>query len=232
MRLQSYLSKAGIASRRKVVEHIEAGLVTVNGKKVLEPGFAVSPDKDEIKYKDHPVRFQRKAYYAFHKPRGVITTTVDTHGRKTILDFFKDVPGRLYPVGRLDQDTSGLLIVTNDGDFANEIMHPSHGKAKIYELTLKERLSESQRTKAEKGLWVEGYQTRPCRIEPIKKANSPLYLVTLYEGRKRQIREMMKIIQAEIVSLHRIQVGTLKLGHLKVGTYRPLTEEEIKALTE
>jgi len=230
MRLQSYLSKAGIASRRKMVEILACGEVSVNGTVVREAGFAVSPDKDKILYRGKPVRFQRKQYFAFHKPRGIITTTADTHGRKTVLDFFKEVPGRLYPVGRLDLETTGLLIVTNDGDFANEIMHPSGGHAKVYELLLKAPLSESQRTKAEKGLWMEGYKTKPCRIERITKAQAPLYKVTLYEGRKRQIREMMKIIEADVVTLHRIQVGSLKLGTLKPGQFRPLSDEEIANL--
>lgn len=216
---------------------MKEGAVQVNGKPVLEPGFAVDPEKDRVLFQGKPVEAEGKLYFLFHKPRGVISTASDTHGRKTVVDFFRSVPARLYPVGRLDADTTGLLILTNDGDFANRLMHPRHGVSKVYEAVLAKPMSEQQRIKAEKGLRVEGYQTRACRVEPCpaggpqgKPAKGFHYRVTLHEGRKRQIREMMKILGLSLVSLHRSQIGPLTIGSLKPGEFRALTPEEIAEL--
>lgn len=232
MRLQSYLSKSGVTSRRKAADLIKAGGVTVNGAKVTEPGFAVDPEKDTIVCKGEGVQPTDKVYFLFHKPKAVITTVTDTHGRKTVADFFKHLPYRLYPVGRLDQDTTGLLIMTNDGDFANRLIHPSHGLEKIYEAILASKLSEDQRRKVEKGLWLGEHKTAPCRVvpQPAWRGEGYLYKITLHEGRKRQIREMMKIVGARVLALHRPQIGTLTLGDLKPGMFRQLSAEEIRTL--
>ena len=233
MRLQSYLSKCGVTSRRKAAELVEQGKVTVNGQVVKEPGFAMDPEKDKVIFGGKTVHTHEKAYYMFHKPRNVITTVSDTHGRKTVADYFKKFSERLYPVGRLDRDTTGLLIMTNDGDFALRMTHPRYGQRKIYEMTLAKALSEEQRRKAEKGLWLEGEsrKTAPCTIKFEGKLGEAFkYKVTLHEGKKRQIREMMKIICAPLVTLHRNQVGSLTLGDLKPGHFRPLSSEEIEML--
>ena len=232
MRLQSFLSKSGVCSRRKAAELVKEGAVQVNGKPVLEPGFAVDPEKDQVLFQGKPVEAEGKLYFLFHKPRGVISTASDTHGRRTVVDFFRSVPARLYPVGRLDADTTGLLILTNDGDFANRLMHPRHGVSKVYEAVLAKPMSDQQRIKAEKGLRVEGYQTRACRVEPLGKTPKGFhYRITLHEGRKRQIREMMKILDVPLISLHRSQIGPLTIGHLKPGEFRVLTVQEIKSLS-
>ena len=124
LRLQSYLSRAGVASRRRSTELIESGQVWVNGRVVREAGFRIDPEKDGVRFKGRKVVVEKKVYYLFHKPRGVLTTVKDTHGRRTVADFFRSVPFRLYPVGRLDKESTGLLIMTNDGDLANRLTHP------------------------------------------------------------------------------------------------------------
>lgn len=227
MRLQSYLSQAGVTSRRKAAELVKAGVVQVNGQPVLEPGFAVTPGKDEIACRGKKIEFESKLYFAFNKPEGVITTTADTHGRKTVADFFSSLGVRLYPVGRLDQDTSGLLIVTNDGAFAHRLMHPSHGFHKIYEAVLVRPLERSEITKAEEGLVIDGRKSAPCRVEfDRKQGGKPVYRIDLTEGRKRQIRRMMETLRVGLVALRRVRVGSLDLGDLKPGTYREITEAE------
>jgi pseudouridine synthase len=231
MRLQSFLSRSGIASRRRAADLVREGKVTVNGEVVREPGRAVDPARDAVAFEGRAVRPQEKLYFAFHKPRGVITTLKDTHGRRTVADFFRSVAARVYPVGRLDRDTSGLLLVTNDGDFALKIGHPRYGFEKVYEAVLAAPLGAGALARAERGLRVEGRLTRPCRIEPRGRVGKGfLYVVRLHEGRKRQIRLMMLEVGARLVGLHRTRVGPIALGDLKPGAFRPLGAEELALL--
>jgi pseudouridine synthase len=203
----------------------------VNGEVVREPGRAVDPGRDTVAFEGREVRPQEKLYFAFHKPRGVITTLKDTHGRRTVADFFRSIGARVYPVGRLDRDTSGLLLVTNDGDFALKVGHPRYGFEKVYEAVLAAPLAPGALARAEGGMKVEGRATRPCRIEPRGRAGKGfLYVVSLHEGRKRQIRLMMEDVGARLLDLHRTRVGPIALGDLKPGAFRPLGAEELALL--
>ena len=166
MRLQSFLSRAGIASRRNVIQELEAGKIKVNGQVVRIPSYPIFPEKDKVTYQDQPITLSsQRLYFIFNKPRGTITTVKDTHGRKTVSDYFKHVKERLYPVGRLDQDTTGLLLLTNDGDLANRLMHPRYGVEKVYEAHLNRGMTKEQVEQLEKGIVIEGEKTAPCRIK-------------------------------------------------------------------
>jgi len=233
MRLQSFLSRAGITSRRNVLEELEAGRVKVNGEVVRIPSYPIFPDKDEVLYLDQKVSLssRKTVYYVFHKPRGVITTAKDTHGRKTVLDYFKDVKERLYPVGRLDQDTTGLLILTNDGDLTHRLSHPRFGIEKVYEALVDRELSKPDLEPLERGIVLEGIKTAPCRIKllSVRDGRSKIEVI-LHEGRKRQVRLMFESIGAKVIHLHRKRYGPLTLKGLPPGKSRLLTDSEIDAL--
>jgi len=231
MRLQSYLSRAGIASRRQTAELIKEGKVSVNGVVTREPGKSVDPDEDKITYLNRLVSIEKKAYYLFHKPMNVITTTKDTHDRKTVAHYFKKLPVRVYPVGRLDRNTTGLLLLTNDGDLANRLMHPRHGIQKRYVVLTKSPLSKAQILKFRKGVRLGSEKTAPCEIVYHGRAGSGhAYEVTLREGKNRQIRRMMEILDKSVTSLHRYEYGSIHLGKLKAGESRPLTAQEVQLL--
>ncbi len=232
MRLQSFLSQAGISSRRSVVDALASGKVQVNGEEVRIPSYPIFPGKDTVLFEGKVVKLSKnKSYFLFHKPKDVITTARDTHGRKTVLDFFKNAPERLYPVGRLDKDTTGLLIVTNDGDLTNRLTHPRFGVRKIYEATLQKKISKPQIEQLEKGILLEGIQTAPCEIRFLTPGEEGDKLeVTLHEGRKRQIRQMFLSLGFEVLTLYRKQYGPIKLEGLKPGEYRELTSTEVQAL--
>ena len=233
MRLQSFLAQAGIASRRSVIEELEAGKVKVNGEVVRIPSYPIFPGKDRVAYLDQEVTLssKKKLYYIFNKPRGVITTAKDTHSRKTVLDYFKDVKERLYPVGRLDQDTTGLLLVTNDGELANKLMHPRYGVEKIYEALIDKEISREEITQLEGGIVIEGEKTAPCKVKILsaQKGKAKVEII-LHEGRKRQIRNMFQAINIRVLHLHRKRYGQLNLKGLTPGKSRPLTDEELKSL--
>lgn len=232
MRLQSFLSRAGIASRRSVLDELEAGKVKVNGEIVRIPSYPIFPEKDEVAYLDQRVTLSsRKLYYLFHKPRGVITTAKDTHGRKTVLDYFKEVKERLYPVGRLDQDTTGLLLLTNDGDLAHRLSHPRYGIQKVYEALLDKEISKTEMAGLEQGILIEGIKTAPCKIKILsaREGKSKVEII-LHEGRKRQIRTMFQSIGIQVIHLHRKLYGSLNLKGIPPGKNRILNETEVKQL--
>lgn len=233
MRLQSFLSQSGVASRRNVIDELEAGKVKVNGEVVRIPSYPIYPDKDEVTYEGTRVSLSaKKLHFIFHKPTGVITTVTDTHGRKTVLDFFKHIKERLYPIGRLDQDTTGLLIVTNDGDLANKLMHPRYGIRKVYEVLINKEISREDIRRLENGVDIEGgFKTSHCRIKFLDLVDGKMRLeITLHEGKKRQIRLMFKAIGAEVISLHRKFYGPLDLKGLPAGKFRELSEQEVLLL--
>jgi 23S rRNA pseudouridine2605 synthase len=235
MRLQSFLSQAGIGSRRKMLDIIKAGEVTVNGTIILEPSAPVDPRHDRIVYGTKPVSIERKLYFLFHKPKGVITSSRDTHGRKTVLDFFKSsgTKERLFSVGRLDQYTTGLLVITNDGDLANRMSHPRFHLEKTYEVIVNRRLEERQLEMAERGLVIDGERCAPCKVLYQGKIQGGYaYHIILRQGRNRQIRRMMEILRTRIFTLHRFRMGPLELQDLKSGAYRPLSASEIEKLRD
>ena len=233
MRLQAFLSQSGVASRRNVIQELEAGKVKVNGDVVRIPSYPIYPDKDEVTYEGIPVKLSRnKSYFVFNKPEGVITTAKDTHGRKTVLDFFTHMKERLYPVGRLDQDTTGLLLITNDGDLAHKLMHPRFGVKKIYEAILDREISSDEVERLKSGVVIEeGIKTSPCEIFVLETgAGKSKVEVVLHEGRKRQIRLMFQTLGTNVVHLHRKRYGPLQLKGLAPGKYRTLDPDEIVAL--
>ena len=238
MRLQAYLAQSGVASRRNVIDELEAGKVKVNGEVVRIPSYPIYPGKDEVTYEGQPVTLSsNKLYFIFNKPRGVISTAQDTHGRKTVLDFFKHVKERLYPVGRLDQETTGLLLITNDGDLANKLMHPKYGIAKIYEALLDREITNDEVNTLKAGVLLkdeEGeFKTAPCQIKVLNARDGKSKVeVELHEGHKRQIRLMFKSIGINVIYLHRKFYGPLNLKGLTPGKSRPLNQQEILSLKQ
>lgn len=204
----------------------------MNDEVVRIPSYPIFPDKDKVTVDSRPVAVpQKRLYFMINKPKGVITTAKDTHGRRTVMDFFKDVRVRLYPVGRLDQDTTGLLLVTNDGTLTNRLTHPRYGVRKVYDALLNQEISETQTKQLESGVIVEGRRTARCRMKILStRGGRSKVEVELHEGRKRQIRQMFETIGFRVIHLHRKRYGPLTLQGLKTGERRELHESEVAAL--
>lgn len=233
-RLQVVLARFGIASRRGVVTLIEDGKVEVNGKIVFEKGFRVDAAKDSIRVdgEDLPTGgSQKKVYFAFNKPKGVMTTLQDPFAESTVADFFKDISERVFPVGRLDRDTTGLLILTNDGELAFRLTHPKFGVPKRYIARVLGDVSEKSIKYLEAGVELEEGMTAPCKIELHRQGRRETELfVILHEGKKRQIRRIFDKVGHRVIELARLNYGSLGLGDLKPGEKRELTSREVKAL--
>lgn len=232
-RLQVALARHGIASRRGVVELIEAGEVTVNGAVVREKGFRVDASKDKIAVKGRSLDpgDPGRVYYVFHKPKGVMTTLQDPHAERTVADFFKDVSARVFPVGRLDRDTTGLLLVTNDGETAFRLTHPKFKVEKEYHAVVRGAVPQPVIDRMEKGVDLEGERTAPCTIRVQERtAKETNLFVVLSEGKKRQIRRLFEQAGHPVKKLQRLSFGPLKLGDLPPGQKRELTRPELKAL--
>ena len=225
MRLQKYLASCGVASRRAAEKLIAEGHVTVDGQKITEMGVQVE-DHQIICVDGKRVRPEgEKHYIMYHKPAGEVTTVSDPEGRATVLDRFRDYPVRLYPVGRLDYDSEGLLLLTNDGDLTERMLHPSMEVDKTYLVTPEEA------RQLERGVMVDGRQTARAKVHILSVQN--LFtdmIITIHEGRNRQVRKMVEQIGHQVVMLRRIRFGPLKLGELPRGMWRPLTQEELDAL--
>ncbi|MDQ0339184.1 23S rRNA pseudouridine2605 synthase [Caldalkalibacillus uzonensis] len=232
-RLQKVLAHAGVASRRKAEELIKAGKVKVNGQVVSQLGTLVDPEQDQIAVNEKEIDTERKVYYLFYKPTGVITSVRDPQGRPVVMDFFRQVPERIYPVGRLDRDTSGLLILTNDGELAHRLMHPSFHVDKVYRVTVQGIPKKQKLNKLERGIRLRDGWTAPAKVECLQqdiKQNIAVVRITIHEGRKRQVRRMFKAIGHPVLALHREQYAFLTLKGLKEGEYRQLDAEEVKRL--
>ena len=231
IRLQKFLSEAGVASRRKAEDMIRAGAVKVNGK-TAEIGDSVDPKKDTVTVKGKRVRKESSLrYILLNKPRGYVTTTDDELGRKCVTQLVADVKERVYPVGRLDRVSEGALLMTNDGEFANLMMHPSHHVSKTYRVTVRPGITAQQVETLECGVELDGKMTLPANVVvKTKEPNRVVLLMTIQEGRNRQIRRMCEALGLEVARLRRTSIGPLKLGMLKPGTYRDLTAEELRAI--
>lgn len=233
IRLQKFLAECDVASRRKSEELIAAGKVKVNGK-TASIGDKVDPKRDKVTVSGKKVRTVNKSVYIMlNKPRGFITTMKDERDRKCVSELVKDVGVRVYPVGRLDRESEGLLIMTNDGAFANALTHPSKHVPKTYRVTIRPGITKEQIKQFSEGIEIDGKKTLPADIKVIEEQeNRTVVEVTLYEGRNRQIRKMFDELDIEVARLKRTKVGNLKLGMLKQGSYRELTALEVEALLE
>ena len=231
VRLQKYLSDCGVASRRKSEELIEQGKVRVNGK-VASIGEKIDPKHDTITVSGKKiVRQKTHTYIMLHKPRGFITTMSDEMDRKCVAQLIQDVPARVYPVGRLDRDSEGLLLFTNDGAFANAMTHPSKHVPKTYRVTVRPSITQEQLTALTQGVIIDDGVTAPAEVRVITNEENRVVLeIILYEGRNRQIRKMCEALGLEVARLRRTAIGTVKLGMLKQGDWRELTEDEVRKL--
>lgn len=225
-RLQKILSARGVASRRAAETMIEDGRVTVNGT-VAALGQSADPEIDEIMLDGRPLPSAEKyVYILLHKPRGYVTTLSDEKGRKTVAELVSDCGVRVYPVGRLDMDSEGLLLLTNDGEFANRLMHPKHEVEKTY-LTWVTDYSEEALQRLKQPITLDGYRIRSPKVRLVKQG---ILEITIHEGRNRQVRRMCDAAGMKVTRLKRIREGTLSLGDLPLGAWRYLTEKEVKML--
>jgi 23S rRNA pseudouridine2605 synthase len=228
-RLQKILATAGVASRRKAEEFILAGRVSVNGKTVTELGSKANLETDEVKVDGQRLKApEHFVYYAFHKPKNVVTTVSDPERRETVMNYFKGIRERIYPVGRLDYGSEGLLLLTNDGNFANRISSPASHVPKTYLVKVNGNLSTEQEESFRHGIPIHGRRTSPARLRQIREGENPWYEVTLTEGRQNQIRIMFKHFGFLVEKLKRTKIGFLELNGLKPGAYRTLTRPEVE----
>lgn len=229
-RLQKIIARAGVASRRKAEEMIVAGLVTVNGKVITELGSKADLANDHIKVEGKLLRAPSRLHYiALNKPTGYVTTVSDPEGRPTVMDLVKGkgLRERIYPVGRLDYQSEGLLLLTNDGEFANRIMSASHHVTKLYMVKVKGSLTKDQEEAFRSGIPLSGKRTAPAGLKKVKEADNPWYEVRLAEGRQNQIRLMFKHFGHLVEKLKRVKIGFLALGPIRPGEMRSLTPAEI-----
>lgn len=233
IRLQKYVADCGLMSRRKAEDEILAGRIRVNGERV-EQGRKIVPSVDRVEYLGKPVempRGKRYVYIMLNKPRGYVTTMNDELGRKCVASLVEDVGTRVYPCGRLDLDSEGLLIMTNDGELANKLMHPSHHIPKLYTVKVKGKVTEEQLKRLNMPMVIDGYETVPAdaKILSLREEESSIG-ITLYEGRNRQIRKMCEQLDLTVTSLKRIAIGSITLGNLKSGSWKRLSRAQVDYL--
>ena len=233
VRIQKIIADSGMCSRRKAEELISSGKVTVNGRP-CKLGDKALPNKDIIAVNGENISVpkRRRLYYIMlHKPRGYVTTMSDELDRKCVTELLKGVPERVYPIGRLDKNSEGLLLFTNDGGFANDIMHPSRHISKTYRVTVRPDITEQQLVELSSGVEIDGKMTKECNVVVLdKKPGRVVLQMTIFEGRNRQIRKMCEAVGLEVARLKRTSVGPLKLGMLKPGEYRELKPDELRAI--
>lgn len=231
MRLQKYLAGCGAASRRKCEEFITAGRVTVNGAVVMELGTQVE-EGDAVTLDGKPMLPEEKKYYIlYHKPMGEVCTASDPQGRATVLDRFRDFPVRLFPVGRLDFDSEGLLLLTNDGEMMQRMLHPSREVDKTYLARVDGDVSLEAIRRLRAGILLDESMTAPADVRVIRRTGvETVALVTIHEGRNRQVRRMFDAVGHTVLLLRRVKFGPLEMGELKRGQWRELTEEELARL--
>lgn len=232
IRLQKHLSECGVASRRKAEELIENGKVRVNGR-IAHIGDKVDPKRDKVTVSGKTVVAQKeKVYIMLHKPRGFVTTTKDELDRKCVTDLVADVGVKVFPVGRLDRNSEGLLFMTNDGEFANNLTHPSAHVNKTYRVTVKGELDDEKLIALREGIVLDGRKTLPCDVFVAdRKPDRTVLIFVIQEGRNRQIRRMCEEVKLEVIRLKRTEIAGVKMGMLPQGKWRPLNEKEMRRLT-
>ena len=235
IRLQKFLADSGIASRRKCEEYIAKGQVKINGIIVTELGIKINPEKDIVEFLNRKINFQKNKKYTYillNKPIEYVTTAKDQFNRKTVLDLVK-LDKRLVPVGRLDMYTSGALILTDDGDFVYKVTHPKHEITKTYTVTLIGIPTKEEIEKLENGIELNEFKTSKAKVKILKTdmdLNRSRLEITIHEGKNRQVRRMCEAINKKVLALHRSKIGNIGVKDLKIGTWRYLTEKEIKEL--
>lgn len=232
MRINKYIAHAGVASRRKAEELIKQGLVTLNGQMVTELATTVKSG-DRVEVEGQPIYNEEKVYYLLNKPRGVISSVRDDKGRQTVVDLLPEVKERIYPVGRLDWDTSGLLILTNDGDFTDKMLHPRHEIDKVYVARVKGLASKDNLRPLTKGIVIDGKKTQPARYRIVKtdrEKNRSVVELTIHEGRNHQVKKMFEAVGLMVDKLSRTRFGILDLSGLNSGEARRLNKKEISQL--
>ncbi len=232
VRLQKYIASAGLASRRKAEELIAQGKVKVNGKTVREQGVKVDSQSDVVEVNGQIIAPEKKKYYLLlNKPAGYITTTSDELGRQTVMELVDDISARVYPVGRLDAETEGLLFMTNDGAFANTLTHPSHGIEKEYLVYARGVMMPAALNKLKRGVALEEFTTKPAEVELINiDRNISTVKIKIREGKNRQVRRMFEAVGHEVLYLQRTQVGPIMLGNVPLGKWRHLKKAEVQRL--
>lgn len=233
-RLQKYIARCGIASRRKAEELILNGYVKINGLIIKELGSKIDPEKDVVTvYNKNIYEKDEHIYIKLYKPEGYVTTVKDQFNRKTVLDLI-NIKERIYPIGRLDYNTSGLLLLTDDGDLANKLMHPKYHIYKTYEAYIEGRINQDSLNKLKTGVLIDGYKTAPAKVKLLKykgtQQNISTVQISIYEGKNRQVRKMFDTIGHGVIKLKRISFGDINLGELKLGQWKYLTNDEIKFL--
>lgn len=232
VRLDSYLSSIGVAARRKIPYFLRSQSVLVNNTKASEPGIRIDPKKDEIIINGKKIYEPKLEYILLNKPLGIISSVRDEQRRRTVTDLVKS-KSRLFPVGRLDKDTTGLIILTNDGEFTNLLTHPRYHIPKTYRLDIRGVVDSSSVAKFKKGVKLEEGVTAPCEATILSSHERiTIVKVVLYQGWKRQIRRMCEALNLELVKLERIAIGSVRIGNLKEGEFRKLTQAEIGSLTK
>lgn len=231
IRLQKFMAQCGIASRRKAEEMITQGKVKINGKTAVLGDKVTAADKVTVSGKRIVMPRKRCRYIMLNKPRGYVTTMSDERGRKCVAELVQNVGERVYPIGRLDKDSEGMLVFTNDGEFANKVMHPRNNVYKIYRVTVRPDINEEQLVKLETGVELDGSKTAPAIVHVVHKEPGRVVLeMILHEGKNREIRRMCDAVGLQVARLRRIQIGGVKMGMLKQGDWRDLTEKEVKNL--
>lgn len=232
MRINKYLALCGMGSRRKVEEFILSGRVKKNGQVVESLATQVDIKHDSITFDDMKLTLTSEyVYYMLHKPKGYLSTVSDDRGRKTVMDLMQGINERIFPIGRLDYDSEGLLLFTNDGDTAQNLLHPSNEVEKMYVVVIEGEIKESELAVLRAGVVIDGKRTAKCRVKLVKTENNTSRLeMVIHEGRNRQIRKMMEAIGKQVVLLKRVAVGQLRLGGLARGSYRKLNQGEVDYL--
>ncbi len=230
IRLNKYLANLGICARREVKQLLKEKIITVNDERAKEPGIRIDPQKDAIRIDGNKVKSPTLVYYVLNKPKGIVSTTADEFGRKNVTTLVpKDQ--RVYPVGRLDKDTTGLIILTNDGELTNLLTHPRYHVDKVYRLDIAGRLDKFQLKALRDGVLLDDGITYPAEVKIISESNGKSIVeMKIHEGRNRQIRRMCETVGATLTALQRVRFGPIALSGLKEGTYRDLTKKEIDSL--
>ena len=234
MRINTYIALCGVASRRKAEELILAGRIKVHDNVVTELSYQVDEENDIVKVDDKIIKEENKlVYILLNKPEGYITTVKDQFDRESVLDLVTDIKERVYPIGRLDYETSGLLLLTNDGDLTYKLTHPKHEVDKTYVARVKGKLTPDEIKMFKSGLKIEDYVTAPAKLKVIRydeKSDVSLLEIKIHEGKNRQVRKMCKAINHPVLRLKRTAMGKIRIGECEIGKYRHLTEDEVKYL--